>query len=364
MKGNLNNIEDLFKQSFDGFEGNVDPSVWANVSQSIGAAGAGGAASGGLSVLAKSLIIGGSIAAATVVGVVIYSNSTEENSNNEESNPIIVQEEIQDPVIIVDQENDPVINENMEEIESELLNNENVAPDVDENTILFDHHDTHQNGSDQQVSDIVVEENPVDQNLENPIDQNDQNNPDVSVDENIEEPDQPEKLYPSGKMDLSATSVFVGEKILLTSNAKNYSKVVWQVGKKQLTGLSAEVSFAVPGKHTVRMMVYGQGEVYEETQEITVKAKSEIEKVPNVFTPNGDGINDVFKVTASEIATFYIAVADQNGRIIFESRDVNFTWDGTDMSGEKVEKGMFTYTIIAEGTDGAVYKIPGQVYVK
>ena len=40
MKENID-IEKLFQEKFENFEGNVDPSVWANVSQSINAGAAG-----------------------------------------------------------------------------------------------------------------------------------------------------------------------------------------------------------------------------------------------------------------------------------------------------------------------------------
>lgn len=51
--------------------------------------------------------------------------------------------------------------------------------------------------------------------------------------------------------------------------------------------------------------------------------------VPNTFTPNGDGINDVFFVLGTEIKTFRLYVFDRWGEKIFETDRLNDFWDGT-----------------------------------
>ncbi len=52
--------------------------------------------------------------------------------------------------------------------------------------------------------------------------------------------------------------------------------------------------------------------------------------IPNAFTPNNDGENDIFRVRASSFITeFYLAVYNRWGEQVFESRDINTGWDGT-----------------------------------
>jgi len=58
--------------------------------------------------------------------------------------------------------------------------------------------------------------------------------------------------------------------------------------------------------------------------------------VPNVFTPNGDGMNDVFTVKnlpASACAEQFksIEISNRYGRVVFTSKDPKFVWDGADM---------------------------------
>tara|TARA_B110000037_G_C17119552_1_gene505193 strand:- start:623 stop:4099 length:3477 start_codon:yes stop_codon:yes gene_type:complete len=53
--------------------------------------------------------------------------------------------------------------------------------------------------------------------------------------------------------------------------------------------------------------------------------------IPNAFSPNGDGNNDIFKVrtTLINIQDFYLAVYDRWGNKIFETKDKTEGWDGT-----------------------------------
>lgn len=72
--------------------------------------------------------------------------------------------------------------------------------------------------------------------------------------------------------------------------------------------------------------------------------------VPNTFTPNGDGINDIFMIrglAATRINNFRIF--DRWGKLVFESlngtaNEPRFGWDGTDRGGEKLNPAVFVYT--------------------
>ncbi len=52
--------------------------------------------------------------------------------------------------------------------------------------------------------------------------------------------------------------------------------------------------------------------------------------IPNAFTPDGDGLNDVFKIeTALQFTKFKLYIYNRWGDLVFESEDKNFGWDGT-----------------------------------
>ncbi len=71
-------------------------------------------------------------------------------------------------------------------------------------------------------------------------------------------------------------------------------------------------------------------------------------EVPNVFTPNGDGINDVFRPKYTNIEKVDGAIYNRWGEIIFRWWGVNGYWDGvTFPAGQKVPAGTYYYIITA-----------------
>jgi len=51
--------------------------------------------------------------------------------------------------------------------------------------------------------------------------------------------------------------------------------------------------------------------------------------IPNAFTPNGDGKNDVFKVNSTILKSMHLEVYDRWGNKVFESNSITDVWDGT-----------------------------------
>ena len=88
-------------------------------------------------------------------------------------------------------------------------------------------------------------------------------------------------------------------------------------------------------------------------------AKSQL-YVPNAFTPNGDNINDEFRVGYRSIESFEISIYDQWGRRVYKSDDITKGWDGT-FRGDRASIGAYYYVIKAKGTDGEEYLKKGTV---
>lgn len=70
--------------------------------------------------------------------------------------------------------------------------------------------------------------------------------------------------------------------------------------------------------------------------------------LPNVFSPDGDGRNDVFYVRGSGIATLEFVIYDRWGSKMFESSSVDQGWDGT-YKGTPVNNGVYVYYVRATG---------------
>ncbi|MCX6230149.1 MAG: SBBP repeat-containing protein [Bacteroidetes bacterium] len=69
--------------------------------------------------------------------------------------------------------------------------------------------------------------------------------------------------------------------------------------------------------------------------------------IPNSFTPDGDGLNDVFKVETNEnFKEFEMYIYNRWGEQIFESPDKSIGWDGT-YKGDKAPVGAYIYMLTA-----------------
>lgn len=67
--------------------------------------------------------------------------------------------------------------------------------------------------------------------------------------------------------------------------------------------------------------------------------------IPNAFSPNGDGMNDVFKGTGIGIKDFALMIYDRWGNLVFASNDLEKGWDGTFKGNEVVLEDVFVWKV-------------------
>ena len=76
-----------------------------------------------------------------------------------------------------------------------------------------------------------------------------------------------------------------------------------------------------------------------------VKVSKQLELMPNGFTPNGDGKNDVFRIPPGySIELTEFSVFDRWGNKIFTTKDAGKGWDGT-TNGKKSPSGTYVFFI-------------------
>lgn len=85
--------------------------------------------------------------------------------------------------------------------------------------------------------------------------------------------------------------------------------------------------------------------------------------IPNAFTPNGDGLNDVFLPKGDYIENFEMYVFDRWGEQIYHTTNINQGWDGT-MHGNKVQEDTYVYLITCtDPENNKQYSYTGRVTV-
>ena len=122
--------------------------------------------------------------------------------------------------------------------------------------------------------------------------------------------------------------------------------------KAELSYISLTATF-VMGTDTI---------IYTTEQPFSVSVSSSKLEMPNAFSPNGDGINDVYKVKDGyqSIIEFKGYIFNRWGKKVYEWSDIDGGWDGT-ISGSPAKEGVYFCLIKAKGADGKDYNIKKDV---
>ena len=105
------------------------------------------------------------------------------------------------------------------------------------------------------------------------------------------------------------------------------------------------------GTYTVTLLVMTPFGCVDETQlDVYITPHISI-YIPNSFSPNSDGRNDIFRAYGENIIDFEMHVYNRWGQEIFYSAVMEDGWDGTFM-GKEVENDVYVYKIVYKGLDG------------
>jgi gliding motility-associated-like protein len=116
----------------------------------------------------------------------------------------------------------------------------------------------------------------------------------------------------------------------------------WTLPSSGATGL-AHIINNLPLGTTVTLLVRANGGCLPAvSQPATATTRTDQVYIPNAFTPNGDGLNDVLRVYSNVIRQMRFVIFNQWGEKIFESTDQNMTWDGTHR-GKPQPSGVYMY---------------------
>ncbi len=101
------------------------------------------------------------------------------------------------------------------------------------------------------------------------------------------------------------------------------------------------------------------------TQEVIVQLVLPLSfDMPNVFTPNGDGVNDFFTINPENAVALEMVITNRWGNIVYESDDVEGVWNGrVNNSGPECTEGTYFYQFTIVGEDGQIRKEHGFVHL-
>lgn len=164
-----------------------------------------------------------------------------------------------------------------------------------------------------------------------------------------------EPISGSAPMEMSFTSN-------VTSSTANL-RYEWKISTKEdfnstlLSRFDQDMNytFTSAGKYFIKLYITDTqtNEGYESDAFMVAITESEL-RVPNAFSPNGDGVNDVFKVSYKSLVKFNATIFNRWGQELFRWNNPDEGWDGS--SHEKqVKDGVYFIVIEAVGADGVKY---------
>ncbi len=132
-----------------------------------------------------------------------------------------------------------------------------------------------------------------------------------------------------------------------------------------------EYTFNTAGSHSIvvyAMFVNGNDTIsydqqyWDEIGPLRVTISESKLEMPNAFSPNGDGINDIYKAKDGyqSIIEFHAYIFNRWGQKLYEWTDPSGGWDGK-YKGKDVAQGVYYVLVNAKGADGRTFHIKRDV---
>lgn len=126
------------------------------------------------------------------------------------------------------------------------------------------------------------------------------------------------------------------------------------------TGPNGEHSYDGPGSYVITQTVTSTSGCTN-TFSVTVRVQDGFRFfIPNAFTPDGDGINDLFLGYGTGFLGWEMLIFNRWGELIYQSTNLGTPWDGQ-AGGQNAQQGVYPYRFVVFGEDGVNREFLGHV---
>ena len=132
-----------------------------------------------------------------------------------------------------------------------------------------------------------------------------------------------------------------GQSVILDANGQGPYEYLWP----HSGDTTKTITVNQEGKYTVRA-TNKEGCSVEQTTEVVDKCEPRF-FIPDAFTPDGEGHNEILQVFGAYYTNFSMRIYNRWGEVIFATTDIEARWDGT-YKGLKVQPGSYPYVISYE----------------
>lgn len=361
----MSQLEDKFKDAFDHFEPEVDPGVWAKISTQLPSAPSsvvnGGAAAAKLGIKGLAALLA---AAAITVSVLYWKASKDQvqpaSSGQQQQQTIQPATPDQTPDVPVAGKVDVSSGQSSAAVPAGIPSSERTAATINTTTAA-----TVQKNSIPGEGHVV----PVLPNASAGSGTSGNGGAAATLAAPVSgegsQPAQnavapaPEKAVINNRVSpvliLSATAGFAPFTVTAITNQQGIkADYDFGDGSSSFDQVSATHAYAEAGDYTISCTVDG----------ITLRKNIRVAgKIPSAFSPNGDGVNDVFEIENADNMQLEIRIFTRTGRLVYSGKGVEISWDGRQPDGSMAEAGTYLYDIFANSGASGPIRQKGTLYL-
>ena len=170
---------------------------------------------------------------------------------------------------------------------------------------------------------------------------------------------------PTSKFNMSDNKVsLLDSEIIFTNTSNSDLYFEWNFDNGLIDYESKEISvtFEESGVYDVTLYVENENKCYDEvTHQVIVEEIFSV-FVPKAFTPNNDGMNDIFVPTTNGVHSFEMKIFNRFGELVFLSNNKKLGWDGySKYFGKHLEMGTYFFNIRVTDVNNKPWIYNGEV---
>lgn len=153
--------------------------------------------------------------------------------------------------------------------------------------------------------------------------------------------------------------------VVFANTNPNIENMVWRVDNMVCQAATCASYMTTKGSHSYSIESYDRNGCYASVSGFIDIDEDYNLYVENTFTPNGDGINDVFLPEALKLraVNFKMTIYDRNGKLLYETTEIARPWDGS-TNGQSIEEGVYVWVVTLINEEGQPEQYRGVVNLR
>ena len=152
---------------------------------------------------------------------------------------------------------------------------------------------------------------------------------------------------PTAQFSMLPYPATIGEQVVFTNESNTSTSWTWDFGDSTYSNDQNSAHIHSNAQEYTVQLITSNEHCSDTASQILIINEEKAYYIPNTFTPDGDEFNHTFHPVFTpgyELSAFTFRIINRRGRVIYESNDVNSSWDGT-YTGKLVQDGTYIWTL-------------------